>query len=738
MPITIKEPINTQACHYINSLDNDKLIDIIYEDGYKYEDCQRYCKQIKTFCTNIIKEAKNEEIYFHKQTYRFAKDKTDGRLFVSTGLQNIHRDLRGLLCRNTCVDYDMINAHPTILLHLAKTENISSPYLSSYINNRASFLERNSIDKKFVIKLINTDSPIKLLNNTTAEILNLANEISTIRDVLYIKNKSSITTDKRYNIKSSVVNHLLCIHENILLLKVYNKYLDGFYAFCFDGFLFDKDKIIYISDLNELTKDYGVKWSTKPLSNTIKIPDDFIKSESYEDIKIRFEKSHSICLNPMCYIKKTPYEDLLMNKSDFIDAVGPWKKITEGIKKPVFDIQKWLEDPNRKAYNKMEFEPYLNEDTTSKDIYNLFRPFSSTYINKKDRHPNVQAFMEHLTVNMCNNDSVAAKWLFNLFAWRFQFPNKLPKCGVVLKGLQGSGKDRTIDILHLIIGKENDYIHRTSEIKELYGDFNSALKHKLVVQCNELEGKTGCEYKEKLKDTITRSLNTINEKNMKPYKLKNLALVLVCSNNLTPIQIPFDDRRWVVFQTGRENIGNRDYWKTFSDLIDNPLWINSLYSEFLDTDLTNWEPDNLFLQPKTEAYITSQEDNIPVVYKYLNELNWNNMNLYNGKYNSNYSGKYIIPFRVLLNNINEWIDFEGYEQQNTNAKFISKLLREIAGIQSCVRLRLNGKQNRFVVFDKDVMVNDLTTRVFKNITIQPIEDIEMPCFIENDSDDELF
>jgi hypothetical protein len=36
-------------------------------------------------------------------------------------------------------------------------------------------------------------------------IINLANEISTIRDVLYIKNKSSITTDKRYNIKSSVV-----------------------------------------------------------------------------------------------------------------------------------------------------------------------------------------------------------------------------------------------------------------------------------------------------------------------------------------------------------------------------------------------------------------------------------------------------------------------------------------------------------------------------------------------------
>ena len=102
------------------------------------------------------------------------------------------------------------------------------PYLSSYVKDRPSFLERNSIDKRYVIKLINTDSHIKLLNNSTTEILNLANEIATIWDVLYIKSKASITTDKRYNIKSSVVNHLLCIHENKLLQRVYTKYPDGF------------------------------------------------------------------------------------------------------------------------------------------------------------------------------------------------------------------------------------------------------------------------------------------------------------------------------------------------------------------------------------------------------------------------------------------------------------------------------------------------------------------------------
>ena len=117
MAIKLNEPINTLACNYINSLENEDLIDLIHEDGYKFEDTQRYSKQIKKFCNNVIKEAGNETTHMFKQVYRHAKDKTNGRLFVSTGLQNIHRDIRGLLCRDSCIDYDMNNCHPTIRAH---------------------------------------------------------------------------------------------------------------------------------------------------------------------------------------------------------------------------------------------------------------------------------------------------------------------------------------------------------------------------------------------------------------------------------------------------------------------------------------------------------------------------------------------------------------------------------------------------------------------------------------------
>jgi hypothetical protein len=524
----------------------------------------------------------------------------------------------------------------------------------------------------------------------------------------------------------------MCVHGDLLIQRVVDKYdKSNFHAICFDGFLYNKlDSSINIQDLNKLTADYEIKWDTKPLSRAIMIPEDFKKPCGYLDYKKQFEENHAICLNPMCYIKSTQYGDLLMNKSDFSDAVAPWKKTQQDVKKPIFDFSQWLEDPCRRAYNKMVFEPYNDTDQSQDDVYNSFKPFTAKYIKQQDRHKETCLFRDHLTTNMCNNDEMAGEWLYNLFSWRFQNPNKLPEVGVVLKGLQGSGKDRTIDIMAKIMGNDNEYIHRTSEMNELYGNFNSALKNKLIVQCNEIEGRDGCEYKEKLKDTITRDSNTINEKNIKPYKLQNLGLLIVCSNNLTPINIPFDDRRWVVFGTGETNIGNRPYWKYFSSLIDDAHWIDSLYSDFMDTNLQFWKPSDLSRQPQTEAYLLSQEDSIPLVYKYLNEVDWDSQFM-------KHKNEYLVAVTDLEDNINSWCELVGYSNgYRIQSKQIIKLLREITGVQSSVRLRINGKRNRFSVFDKEKVVHHLKYRIFKNIVETPLENIIIP--LTNDDQEEGF
>lgn len=50
-------------------------------------------------------------------TYQFAQGTTSGRLFANGGLslQSMSHRVRHTLAKNTYSDYDMVNAHPTIL-----------------------------------------------------------------------------------------------------------------------------------------------------------------------------------------------------------------------------------------------------------------------------------------------------------------------------------------------------------------------------------------------------------------------------------------------------------------------------------------------------------------------------------------------------------------------------------------------------------------------------------------------
>jgi hypothetical protein len=62
---------------------------------------------------------------------------------------------------------------------------------------------------------------------------------------------------------------------------------------------------------------------------------------------------------------------------------------------------------------------------------------------------------------------------------------------IVLCGPQGTGKDTLFDFMQAIFGVANKYVTRTAKQDEVFGQFNSALKHKPIVQLNEATGKDG-------------------------------------------------------------------------------------------------------------------------------------------------------------------------------------------------------------------------------------------------------
>ena len=87
-----------------------------------------------------------------KVSYKHARGATDGRVFACYGqsLQSMSRLVRGVLAEGIYYDVDMVNAHPTILLHICQERKVDTPCLREYVNSRDDVLDR-------LVKAYNSD-----------------------------------------------------------------------------------------------------------------------------------------------------------------------------------------------------------------------------------------------------------------------------------------------------------------------------------------------------------------------------------------------------------------------------------------------------------------------------------------------------------------------------------------------------------------------------------------------------
>ena len=124
---------------------------------------------LTSYCKTMLKNNCKMPI-----SYKYAKNKDSGRIFVdgSLGIQRIWNKFRGLLCNDIMIDFDMCNAHPTLLLYICKQNHITSSCLQTYINNRQMIFDNlctdDNLDKTsskiLIIKAINDNQYITKYN----------------------------------------------------------------------------------------------------------------------------------------------------------------------------------------------------------------------------------------------------------------------------------------------------------------------------------------------------------------------------------------------------------------------------------------------------------------------------------------------------------------------------------------------------------------------------------------------
>lgn len=304
------ENVNKDVCLKLNKLNfgqfkeelfKNTQFDCVNKNGSN-EEIQKQYDLLKQYTTEMIKN--NYEI---KREYSFSKGSNDGRLFVNHfGIQRLHHKIRGILCDGLYTDFDMINAHPSILLYLCKENNYPCYNLEYYINNRDLCISNlmNDINgdrndaKRLFLRSMNSERPIKKylegkkqFNIKDDFFKRLDDEFKQLQKLFLVKyeeyKNQLIRKGISDNLQGKVLNKILCIYENKILQEGINK-LDTInnMVLMFDGFMLKNKESNNVNEIIEIlnNNEYSIKWSKKEHNVCLLDNLEFISTDNNDNV----------------------------------------------------------------------------------------------------------------------------------------------------------------------------------------------------------------------------------------------------------------------------------------------------------------------------------------------------------------------------------------------------------------------------------------------------------------------
>lgn len=713
------EQADTMFAQWLLSLPIEVLKNLVWNDtsnenGEGINDPDTHIRMMTNYLEEIIV---NDGHVSRNYSY---PDRTPGigrrSVGKSFGLQFCKKTIRGPLAAPYYNDFDMINCHPTLILYLVKSfmpPSTRVPHLEQYIANRQKILDENNVTKTAINAMINKGWYDDTIDIDATFVHNLDNEIKQIQRYFYDNLPESLNKyafikdvlkkDKKGNEKARFLGMIVMAYEDRILKEaekaIGEKNVD---VLMYDGFFVKKNLPIAetIEKLNKVTKKYGVKWSHKPHDLSIKIDEELqpikdrsqLKLYTYDSLKEEFEKDYKLIKNPCVFVNL--YEGIggsiemgFHNQNDIklLTADKCFKKATsKGIVNVSF-FPEWLKDENKKTYTHPVFYPGVLP--AGNQGFNTFTGFNATSLTCEKRNNLVNAFIQSVN-NLTNNQP---DYLIKYIAHIFQKPEQLPGIAILFQSEEGYGKDTLRQMIAKLIG--NKYIHETSDMESIFGSFNSSLANKLLLVLNEMEGKNGCAYKDRMKALWTAELVELNEKNVKRWKQQNFMRAFIYSNNKRPIQIPYDDRRYVVYRSTLIKPPQEFFDSTYA-LMDEPEEQLGLYDYLMNIDLTDF---NIKKRPHTDVYETMKTSSISPLYEFIYDLLDNkikNIKCHKKGKNHFYIGS------SLFNRYVKWCAEQHLKNDINNVKHMSTMLESFGVSYKRILLDI-GKYYCIIINDID-------------------------------------
>lgn len=536
-----------------------------------------------------------------------------GRIYGPVGsaeyLDNTYREN---LYAETEFDVDIKNCHPTLLIQLAKKNNIQLPEMEIYVKNREEYLQQaiEYYSTEYNEELTRTDMKTKIisvlygakapgLDNFRKELDYLTERLKEQHPTLY----TAVCELKERNKNGAFLAYLAQTEER-KCLEAMDTYLfsngRSVDALAYDGLMVRKeegemelpDELLRGAEsfVKERT-GYEIHLEVKPMEISIDLSKLMTKeekmNETYQQMKQKFEMNHFYFERTNTIVRENEngklqhfeikhanvaFNGMILGKDDF--------------GRKILFMTHWIQDPDRKIIRELVMKM---PEECSKYEYSLFRGFDYKRIKQEVDEKTAKEYVEifeDLVLANSGDEEIVKDHVMKGFAHMIQKPFKRMN---VLTAFatpdQGTGKDTMMLIIKKVIG-DSHTAHYTST-EQYWDKHDTKQEGAIFVYLEEACSKQNKEKEGQLKARITADVLGCNPKGIKGYDVPNVGNQYMTTNEPEPFKITEQDRRGFLIKPSAR-LKNQD-WGYIYELIYKPEFIRVIGEYLEKIDLNGWK-----------------------------------------------------------------------------------------------------------------------------------------------------
>jgi hypothetical protein len=446
------------------------------------------------------------------------------------------------------------------------------------------------------------------------------------KDAVFDVDKFHVKSCKTLSIILQDIERLIIL-DAFAFLQVLHKVTITSYNY--DGFqvlksTFDTDLIPLLN--KEIAKKWKyIEFIVKPFSPQLDmtlIPEpipvidvnEFNLIESYEYKKSYIERFIVHCQTPSMYVVLNADGDVInkTTSTKLLESYNHFKYNDEDGKEKSF-MGRWVGDPNKHSLSKYEYNPPPVK--TPSYNFNAWNGWAIDHIEYKKADTTKIYNHIRFMAGLSNTEEVY-EYLLNWFAWCVQFPALKTMVCLIFYGKQRSGKSCIAEnLLSVIMGKRKLMV--TGSVDKIFGK-HSEVGDKHLVVLNEANGKDTKNIHEVIKDAISRETVITDPKGIEAFESTDYVNYIMTTNNISAVDVPSDDSRFMPIAVNNCLIGNIDYFKELRADMDDIDVMGSFYDDLMKRDLTGWNACTY--RPMTDLKSDMVELSISPYQEFINWL----------------------------------------------------------------------------------------------------------------------